>query len=85
MKVLWLCNNAPGMVRSALSGKQESQVNWLDHVLQDLLDQGIAAAALRVRSTEGAVMPRCRRPRPIFTNRGWRKASGRSFAVFSRT
>lgn len=46
MKVLWLCNNAPGMVRSALSGKQESQVNWLDHVLQDLLDQGITLRIL---------------------------------------
>ena len=46
MKALWLCNNAPGMVRSALSGKQESQVNWLDHVLQDLLDQGITLRIL---------------------------------------
>ena len=46
MKVLWLCNNAPGVVRSALSGKQESQVNWLDHVLQDLLDQGITLRIL---------------------------------------
>lgn len=46
MKVLWLCNNAPGVVRSTLSGKQESQVNWLDHVLQDLLDQGITLRIL---------------------------------------
>ena len=46
MKVLWLCNNAPGVVRSALSGKQESQVNWLDHVLQDLLNQGITLRIL---------------------------------------
>lgn len=46
MKVLWLCNNAPGVVRSALSGKQESQVNWLDHVLRDLLDQGITLRIL---------------------------------------
>lgn len=46
MKVLWLCNNAPRVVRSALSGKQESQVNWLDHVLKGLLDQGITLRIL---------------------------------------
>ena len=54
MKVLWLCNNAPGVVRSALSGKQESQVNWLDHVLQDLLDQGITLRILSVVEGESA-------------------------------
>ena len=46
MKVLWLCNNAPGVVRSALSGKPESQVNWLDHVLHDLRQQGITLRIL---------------------------------------
>lgn len=46
MKVLWLCNNAPGAVRSALSGKQESQVNWLDHVLRDLREQGVTLRIL---------------------------------------
>ena len=45
MKVLWLCNNAPGAVRSALSGKQESQVNWLDHVLRDLRERGRSVRA----------------------------------------
>ena len=60
MKVLWLCNNAPGMVRSALSGKQESQVNWLDHVLQDLLDQGITLRILyRGSGAPGQIDGRC--------------------------
>lgn len=60
MKVLWLCNNAPGMVRSALSGKQESQVNWLDHVLQDLLNQGITLRILyRGSGAPGQIDGRC--------------------------
>ena len=46
MKLLWLCNNAPGAVRSALSGKPESEVNWLDHVLSDLRQQGITLRIL---------------------------------------
>lgn len=60
MKVLWLCNNAPGVVRSALSGKQESQVNWLDHVLQDLLNQGITLRILyRGSGAPGQIDRRC--------------------------
>ncbi|MCI7727272.1 MAG: glycosyltransferase family 4 protein [Clostridiales bacterium] len=60
MKVLWLCNNAPGVVRSALSGKQESQVNWLDHVLQDLLNQGITLRILyRGSGVPGQIDGRC--------------------------
>lgn len=60
MKVLWLCNNAPGVVRSALSGKQESQVNWLDHVLQDLLDQGITLRILyRGSGAPGQIDAQC--------------------------
>lgn len=60
MKVLWLCNNAPGVVRSALSGKQESQVNWLDHVLQDLLNQGITLRILyRGSDAPGQIDRRC--------------------------
>lgn len=46
MKLLWLCNNAPGAVLSAVSGKPESQVNWLDHVLSDLRAQGITLRIL---------------------------------------
>lgn len=36
MKLLWLCNNAPGVVRSHISGKPQSGVNWVDHVLSGL-------------------------------------------------
>ena len=46
MKVLWLCNNAPGAVRSALSGKPESPVNWLDSVLDGLRRRGITLRIL---------------------------------------
>ena len=60
MKVLWLCNNAPGVVRAALSGKPESQVNWLDHVLHDLRVQGIPLRILyRGGGTPGQIDDRC--------------------------
>ena len=40
MKLLWLCNNAPGVVRSHISGKPMGGVNWVDHVLSGLRQQG---------------------------------------------
>lgn len=46
MKLLWLCNNAPGAVRSHLSGKPESGVNWVDHVLSGLRKQGFTVRVL---------------------------------------
>ncbi len=46
MKLLWLCNNAPGVVRTALTGKPEGEVNWLDHVLSDLRQQGVTLRIL---------------------------------------
>lgn len=46
MKVLWLCNNAPGVVRSAISGRPESAVNWLDAVLSGLRSRGVALRIL---------------------------------------
>ena len=46
MKLLWLCNNAPGVVRAALTGKPEGEVNWLDHVLSDLRQQGVTLRIL---------------------------------------
>ena len=36
MQLLLLCHNAPGVVRTALTGKPEGEVNWLDPVLSDL-------------------------------------------------
>ena len=41
MKLLWLCNNAPGVVRSHIAGKPVSAVNWVDHVLTGLRQQGV--------------------------------------------
>lgn len=35
MKLLWLCNMAPGAVRAAMDGKAASGL-WVDHVLSDL-------------------------------------------------
>ncbi len=46
MKLLWLCNNAPGAVRSHISGKPESGVNWVDHVLSGLRKQGFTVRVL---------------------------------------
>lgn len=46
MKLLWLCNNAPGAVRSHISGKPQSGVNWVDHVLSGLRQQGFTIRVL---------------------------------------
>ena len=35
MKLLWLCNMAPGAVQAAMDGKKTSGL-WVDHVLSDL-------------------------------------------------
>lgn len=46
MKLLWLCNNAPGVVRSHISGKPVSGVNWMDHVLSGLRSCGFTVRIL---------------------------------------
>ena len=46
MKLLWLCNNAPGAVRSHISGKPQGGVNWVDHVLSGLRKQGFTVRVL---------------------------------------
>lgn len=46
MKLLWLCNNAPGVIRSHISGKPESGVNWVDHVLSGLRSSGFTVRVL---------------------------------------
>ena len=38
MKLMWLCNLAPGAVREQFSGKKSSGL-WMDHVLTDLRAQ----------------------------------------------
>lgn len=46
MKLLWLCNTAPGVVRSHMSGREQGAVNWVDHVLSDLRDRGMTIRIL---------------------------------------
>ena len=46
MKLLWLCNNAPGLIRTALTGKEAGEVNWVDHVLSDLRHQDVTMRIL---------------------------------------
>ena len=41
MKLLWLCNSAPGVVRAQISGKPAGGVNWVDHVLSGLRGAGM--------------------------------------------
>lgn len=38
MKLMWLCNLAPGAVREKITGKKSSGL-WVDHVLTDLREQ----------------------------------------------
>ena len=60
MKVLWLCNNTPGVVRCTISGKPSGPVNWLDHVLQDLRESGITLRILyRGGGVPGRIDERC--------------------------
>ena len=46
MKLLWLCNNAPGVVRAHITGKPASGVNWMDHVLSGLRSLGFTVRIL---------------------------------------
>ena len=46
MRLLWLCNTAPGVVRSHISGKPTGGVNWVDHVLSGLRCQGLTIRIL---------------------------------------
>ena len=40
MKLLWLCNSIPGVIRAHKTGKPASAVNWVDHVLSGLRERG---------------------------------------------
>lgn len=37
MKLLWLCNMMPGVVKAAVTGKSGGGGLWVDHMLQDLM------------------------------------------------
>ena len=59
MKLLWLCNSAPGVVRSHISGKPESAVNWVDHVLSGLRQRGLTVRILYRGSGTGVIDEQC--------------------------
>lgn len=60
MKLLWLCNNAPGVVRSHIAGKPASAVNWVDHVLSGLRQCGFSVRILfRGSGGEGQIDAGC--------------------------
>lgn len=59
MKLLWLCNSAPGVVRSHISGRPESAVNWVDHVLSGLRQRGLTVRILYRGSGSGVMDERC--------------------------
>ena len=46
MKLLWLCNNAPGVVRAHVTGKPAGGINWVDHVLSGLRSRGFTVRIL---------------------------------------
>lgn len=60
MKLLWICNSAPGVVRAAISGKPASAVNWVDHVLSGLRQRGFILRILfRGSGGEGMLDETC--------------------------
>lgn len=46
MKLLWLCNTQPGVIREAIGKKGAGAVNWVDSVLRDLRLQGVQIRVL---------------------------------------
>lgn len=46
MKLLWLCNAAPGVVNAHRTGKACGAVNWVDHVLSGLREREITIRIL---------------------------------------
>ena len=60
MRLLWLCNNAPGVVRTHISGKPSGGVNWVDHVLSGLRAEGFVVRILyRGTGTPGIIDETC--------------------------
>lgn len=56
MKLLWLCNSAPGVVKSHITGKNTGAVNWVDHVLADLRRQGLTIRVLCPGNSEAGML-----------------------------
>ena len=90
MKLLWLCNSAPGVVRSHISGKPQSGVNWVDHVLSGLRSRGFTVRILyRGTGEPGVIDETCSyaaisETPPISMSRNWKKPSGKKSAPSSR-
>lgn len=60
MKLLWICNSAPGVIRAHISGKPASAVNWVDHVLSGLRQRGFTLRILfRGSGGEGVLDEKC--------------------------
>lgn len=60
MKLLWLCNSIPGVIRAHITGKPVGGVNWVDHVLEDLRKQGYELRILcRGSEAEGVIDDTC--------------------------
>ena len=60
MKLLWLCNSVPAAVQSHIYGKPVGSVNWVDHVLSGLRQQGCEVRVLcRGREAMGIVDETC--------------------------
>ena len=53
MRLLWLCNNAPGVIRAHQNHTPVEAVNWVDQVLEGLRKQGLCLHVL-FRGTPGA-------------------------------
>ncbi len=53
MRLLWLCNNAPGVIRAHQNHTPVEAVNWVDQVLEGLRRQGLCLHVL-FRGTPGA-------------------------------
>lgn len=60
MKLMWLCNIAPGEIQSHIRGTRMGAVNWMDHVLSGLRQQGITLRVLcRGSVCQGVLDERC--------------------------
>ncbi len=60
MKLLWLCNSIPGVVRSHITGKEAGAVNWVDHVLSGLRQRGFTIRILcRGKEAQGILDESC--------------------------
>lgn len=60
MRILWLCNSAPGVVRAQITGQPAGAVNWVDHVLSGLRQQDVTLRILfRGPQASGTLDERC--------------------------